>query len=46
MNTLRVQMVTDCGMVLIVTVASVYAAVKEAENNGYKIVSAIQLGGL
>jgi hypothetical protein len=46
MNDIRVQMVTDCGMVLIVTVPSLYSAIKEAEEQGYKIVSAIQLGGV
>lgn len=46
MNNIRVQMVTDCGMVLIVTVSSLWAAVKEAEEAGYKIVSVVQLGGV
>lgn len=46
MNNIRVQMVTDCGMVLIVTVSSLYAAVREAEGNGYKVVSAVQLGSV
>ena len=46
MNNIRVQMVTDCGMVLIVTVSSFFVAINEAQEAGYKIVSAVQLGGV
>lgn len=43
---MRVQMITDCGMVLVYTSESLYAAIREAQDNGYKIVSAVQLGGV
>ena len=43
MNNIRVQMVTNCGMVLIVTVPSFFVAINEAQEAGYKIVSAVQL---
>ena len=46
MNNIRVQLITNCGMVLIYTVPSFFVAIKEAEDNGYKIVSAVQLGGV
>lgn len=43
MENIRVQLLTNCGIVLIVTTPSLYFAIKDAEDNGYKVVSAVQL---
>jgi len=42
----RVQLITNCGMVLLYTATTFFAAIKEANDSGYKVVSAIQLGGV
>ena len=46
MNNIRVQMVTTDGMVVILEAASFWAAIHDAEEAGYKILSAVQLGSV
>ena len=46
MNNICVQMVTTDGMVVVLEAASLWSAIKEAEEAGYKILSAVQLGGV
>ena len=45
MNNIRVQLVTVDGMVVVYTVPSFWVAIQQAEEAGYKILSAVQLGG-
>lgn len=45
MNNIRVQMVTTDGMVVVVEAASLWTAIQQAEEAGYKILLAVQLGG-